>query len=224
MPSLREVQRGLRASLVEWDDGAAAAWVLGDGLAPEQRLSIYRNTFAANLANALRLSFPAVRQLVGGEFFGGAAHLFVHERPPLTAYLDEYGREFPDFLSRFPAAASLAYLPDIARLEWAVTRALHAPDRDPLDVALLAAIDEPDHDRVRFVPHPCVSLVSSVYPVDTIWRAVLAQDDAALAKIDLTAGPVWLIVQRLASGINVTRADQRSWRFAADLLAGRALG
>lgn len=224
MPSLRELQHAIRKSLVERDDTIAVDWIVADGLAPERRLSVYRNTFASNLSNALRLSFPAVHRLVGAEFFEGAARIFAHERPPHSAYLDEYGADFPDFLARFPPAASLRYLADVARLEWAVTRALHAPDLEPLDVAQLAQLAPSDHDRVRFVPHPSVSAATADYPVDTIWRAVLAQDDAALASIDLATGPVWLIVQRLATGVDVTRIDEPAWRFAAELFAGRPLG
>jgi hypothetical protein len=224
MPSLLEAQRAIRLSLVERDDSAAAAYIVADELAPEQRLSVYRNTFASNLANALRLSFPAVQRLVGAEFFDGVARIFAHERPPVSAYLDEYGAEFPDFLARFAPAVSLVYLPDVARLEWAVNRALHAPDAEPLDAARLAALVPSDHDRVRFVPHPSVSLVRADYPVDAIWRAVLEQDDVALSTIDLAAGPVWLLVQRLATGVEVTRVDERAWRFAAELFAGRPLG
>lgn len=224
MPSLREVQHAIRRSLVERDDSVAVDWIVADGLAPERRLSVYRNTFVANLANALRLSFPAVHRLVGAEFFEGAAQIFSHERPPVSAYLDEYGAEFPEFLARFAPAASLVYLPDVARLEWAVNRALHAPDVEPLEVTRLAALEPADHDRVRFVPHPSVSTVMAGYPVDAIWRAVLAQDDAALAAIDLAAGPVWLIVQRLVSGVDVTRIEGPIWRFTAELFAGRPLG
>jgi hypothetical protein len=224
MPSLREVQHAIRMSVVERDASAAVVFVLGDGLAPEQRLSVYRDTFAGNLTNALRLSFPAVQRLVGAEFFEGAAQIFAHEQPPLSAYLDEYGSEFPDFLARFPPAASLVYLPDLARLEWAVTRALHASDVESLDVSRLVAVAPSDYDRVRFVPHPSVGLISGGYPVDAIWRAVLAQDDAALTAIDLAAGPVRLLVQRLAAGVEVTRMDEQAWRFTAALLAGQPLG
>jgi hypothetical protein len=225
MPSLRELQHAVRMSLVERDDSEAASYIVDDGLAPERRLSVYRNTFASNLANALRLSYPAVHRLVGDEFFEGAAHIFVHERPPVSAYLDEYGGEFPEFLARFSPAASLVYLADVARLEWAVNRALHASDVELLNVARLAELEQSDHDRVCFVTHPSVSLVKADYPVDSIWRAVLAQDDAALAAIDLAAGPVWLLAQRPAGGgVEVTRIDEGSWRFAAELLAGRPLG
>lgn len=224
MPSLREVQRAMRASLVEHLDDAAAACIVDDGRAPEQRLSVYRNTFASNLANALRLSYPAVQRLVGAEFFEGAAQIFAHERPPLSAYLDEYGAEFPDFLARFPPAASVVYLADVARLEWAVTCALHAPDVAPLDPARLAEIAPGDHDRVSFVPHPAVSLVRADHPVDTIWRAVLAHDDAALGAIDLTIEPLGLLVERLATGVEVTRIKEATWRFTEALMTGLPLG
>src|SRR6266704_4459115 len=91
MPSLHEVQQAIRMSVVEREDSIAATFVIGDGLAPEQRLSVYRNTFVSSLTNALRLSYPAVHRLVGAEFFEGAAQIFVDDRPPRGAYLDEYG-------------------------------------------------------------------------------------------------------------------------------------
>src|SRR6266511_1419278 len=132
----------MRASLVVRDDRGISAHVVDAGMSPAERLDVYRSTFASVLTKALRLSYPAVHRLVGAEFFDGAARIFVHERPPVSAYLDKYGAEFVEFLARFPPAASLAYLGDVARLEWAVNRALHAPDGEPLDVTRLAALEQ----------------------------------------------------------------------------------
>ncbi len=224
MPSLHELQRVFGQRLIGQEEGTLAACVVGDGLAPEQRLAVYRNTFEGNLVTALRLSYPAVHRLVGAEFFEGAARVFAHQRPPRSAWLDEYGAEFANFLRAFPAAASLAYLPDVALLEWAVSRALHAPDVDSLDARRLADLAPADHERVCFVAHPSLSLLRSDYPADTIWRAVLAQDDAALGAVDLGAGPVCLLVERLATGVEVGRLDLRAWRFADALVAGMPLG
>ena len=223
MPALRELQHALYRSLVERDDGDAAAHIRADGLAAAERLSIYRNTFFGSLTNALRLSYPAVHRLVGAEFFEAVAQEFIEAQPPRGAYLDEYGAEFPDFLVRFPAAESVPYLPDVARLEWAVSRALHAPDATPLDVAALCAVGEGDHDRVRFVPHPSLSLVGARYPADTLWRAVLEQDSATLGSIDFADAPVWLLIQRLPTGIDVRRLSEPAWRFASALRAGQPL-
>lgn len=223
MPALRELQHAVYRSLMERDDGDAAAHIRADGLAAADRLSIYRNTFYGTLTNALRLSFPAVHRLVGADFFEASAQKFVEGEPPRGAYLDEYGGGFPSFLAQFPAARSLPYLPDVAQLEWAVSRALHAPDSTPLDFAALCAVGEDDHERVRFVPHPSLSLVRAGCAADTIWRAVLEQDDATLGAIDFGDAPVWLLIQRLSTGVDVKRVSEPEWRFASALCTGQPL-
>jgi len=226
-PSLREAQRAIARSVVQGQDEAAATMICADGFIAEQRLAIHRNTFVASLTKVLRLTYPAVDRLVGSEFFDGAARAFVRERPPRSAWLDDYGADFPDFLAAFAPAASLPYLADVARLESAVSRALHAADARAVDLARLAAIDEADHGRIRFTPQPSVSLLRANSPVDTLWRAVIEQDDAALAGLDLAAGPVGLLVQRSSDGdggVRVTRVEERAWRFAEQLFAGVPLG
>ena len=222
-PSLLELQRAMHSSLVRREDRDAAAHVLADGIDPAARLGVYHNTFASVLPRALRLSYPAVERLVGAEFFEGAVRAFIEEQPPRSACLDDYGAGFADFLACFAPAASLEYLPDVARLEWAVNRALHAPDAKPLDTARLVALTEDEQARVRFAPHPSASLVRAGHPVDAIWRAVLDRDDAPLAAIDPGAGPAWLLVQRLATGVEARRMSESAWRITAALFAGRPL-
>jgi hypothetical protein len=111
----------------------------------------------------------------------------------------------------------------VARLERAVGQALHAPDTKSLEHSQLLDIEPPYQGRVCFTPHPSVSLVSSPYPVDAIWRAVLARDDVALAAIKLSSGAVRLLVERRAGEIEVTRLDERRWKFAEALFAGHSL-
>src|SRR6267154_686616 len=60
-------------------------------------------------------------------------------------------------------------------------------------------------------------------PVDAVWRAVLDEDDAALSTINLGDGPVWLLVQRLATGIDLRRMSESAWRFTAALCAAASL-
>lgn len=223
MSMLLDVQRAICRSLIERDDGLAAEHIVADALAPAARLSIYRNTFIGNLTTALRFSYPAVHRLVGAAFFETAARIFIEARPPRSAYLDEYGADVPEFLAQFEPAASLVYLSGVARLEWAINRALHAPDVESLDVSRLLTIGPADHGRIVFRPHPSVGLVHAEHAVDEIWRAVLAEDDAALKAIDLRSGPVWLLVQRTAKGNAVIRSNEPEWRFMAELCASRPL-
>jgi hypothetical protein len=222
VPTLLEIQTAMRRGLLDNGDAAVAA-TLSDALAPSGRLSIYRNTSRTALTNALRLSFPAVQRLVGEDFFEAAADAFITREPPHTAWLDLYGESFPEFLQSFEPAAALIYLPDVARLERAVGHALHAIDAEPLEYSQLLDIEPAIQERLCFIPHPSVSLVFSPYPVDVIWRAVLARDDVALAAIDLSAGAVRLLVERRAGEVEVTRMDERQWKFGEALFASHSL-
>ncbi|MFI4868946.1 MAG: putative DNA-binding domain-containing protein [Steroidobacterales bacterium] len=233
MPALLELQRALRAQLL--DDAAAPggppspedarsleqAWLAGDDGA--LRLAIYRNTCLSTLINALRLSFPAVQRLVGAEFFEASARAFIRRHPPASAYLNDYGADFPGFVRVFPPAAGLAYLGDVAQLEWAVNRALHASDVPGLDLTRLAGLDASALSRVRFSAHPGLSLLRLEFPADAIWRAVLDQNDTAMAGIDLAGGPVQLLIERDAAGVQVRRLNMAAWDFIAQLCAGRPL-
>ncbi len=221
MPTLLETQTAMQASLLHRDSRAVSALLAGHVSA--NRLDIYRNTFVHTLTRALRLSFPATERLVGVEFFEGAAQVFIAGHPPRAAWLDQYGGDFPGFLRGFPPAMSIAYLGDVAELEWAVNSALHAADVAPLDLAGLGAIEAEDMLRVCFVPHPSVRLLRLDYPADVIWRAVLDSDDDALGKIDLGCGPRNLLVERRSTGVEVECPDESGWGFLARLCAGLSI-
>jgi hypothetical protein len=221
MPTLLEVQRAMRATIIGGEP-AAIMGALSDGIGPD-RLNIYRNTILFALTRALRLAFPAVERLVGAEFFEGAADIFIREHLPQAAYLDQYGGEFPEFLLRFPPATSLSYLGDVAELEWAVNRAQHAPDVKPLELEELAEVATDNQEDVGFQPHPSLGLIRTEYPADDIWRAVLAGDDQALAALDLAAGPLFLLVERAKGDVEVSRMQAAEWHFLNALCRGDPL-
>lgn len=218
MPALLEVQHRVRAALFDRTAQSAAL----DGVA-EELLAIYRNTAHSTLVNALRLSFPAVQRLVGAEFFEGCAREFIREHLPDSAYLNDYGRQFPQFLALFPPAAGIGYLCDVAQLEWAINRALHAADAVPLDVTRLSGLSEAALPTVRLQVHPAVSVLQLRSPADNIWRAVLDGDDAAMAAIDLNSGPAYLLIERRDERVQVERLSAGAWQFTGSLIAGSQL-
>jgi hypothetical protein len=223
MPVLLELQRGFATALQE---GAAPASLealqITDSNVPE-RFGVYAATRLATLIRTLSLAFPAVQRLVGADFFEAAAREFISQWPPECACLDDYGARLPSFLQEFAPAAQLPYLPDVARLEWAVSRALHAADAAGLDVTRLAALGNAERAEVRFVAHPSISLLELRSPADAIWRAVLDQDAAALAAIELGEGPIFLLIERAAHGIQVRRLHSGAWHFTQRLCAGEPL-
>jgi Putative DNA-binding domain len=221
---LLETQQ-LFAQALRQNNAALLAQLIDTGpVALEERLAIYRGTMLGTWGRALGLCYPAVRQLVGDEFFDNAAQRFALESPPANPDLDHYGLGFDRFLAEFPPASGLPYLPDVARLEQAVNRALHAPRVKPLKPERLAGLGGQALELACFVPHPSVSLLEVRYPADLIWRAVIEHDDAALGGLELDCQPLHLLVQRPYEDTSVVRLGAGAWHLARQIFEGEPLG
>ena len=107
---------------------------------PTRRFAVYRNNVVAGLVRALKDRFPVVERIVGEEFFGAMARVFVVERPPRSPLLATYGDDFAAFIAAFEPARELVYVAAVARLEAARTRAYHAADATPLDADNVVAV------------------------------------------------------------------------------------
>ncbi|MEL7461166.1 MAG: DNA-binding domain-containing protein [Pseudomonadota bacterium] len=135
-----------------------------------KRFDVYRNNVVVSLTQALEVAFPAVRKLVGEANFKVLAGAFLRAHPPKSPLLMLWGDEFPSFLAGFPAAKSIGYLPDAARLEQAIRESYHAADCDPIDPEVLGQIppEQLTQTKLRFAP--ALKLISSPWPVHAIWR------------------------------------------------------
>ena len=194
MLALSDLQAAIRDALLGGDTEAAARHIAPDGLDPEARLQIYGHHVIATLTAVLESTFPVVRRLVNARFFAYAADTFIRQHPPSEPCLVAYGDTFPEFLSVFPPCRAHAYLPDVARLEWAVHAARYAGEARPLDAARLSSMPVDTLPRLVFRLHPSVSFVSSSWPIDRIWQA--NQDDASADEIvDLDGGGAHLEVR-----------------------------
>ena len=222
MPSLRDVQARFAAGLLAGDDAAIAELIAGDGLDPRARLAVYRHHVLTTLTAVLEGAFPVVRRLVDRRFFAYAADAFIRRHPPAGPCLGEYGAAFPEFLADFDACASLRFLPDVARLEWAVHVAVQAPPADALDLAGLRRVDPVDMLRLRLVPHPGLTYLASPWPVDGIWQA--HQDGEPAALPDLGAGGVCLEIGPSEHGVRLRALGRASHALRSGLARGLTLG
>jgi len=222
MLPLRDLQGALAASVLEGADAALAPIVRADGIGFEGRLQVYRNNTFSSLTAALKDSFPVVCQLVDERFFGYAAQEYIRARPPHAPRLAEYGGDFGDFLAGFVPVRHLAYLPDVARLEWAVNAAYHAADAPKLDPARIATVPQDHYPQLKFVPHPSAQLFASESPVDRIWQAHQPGGDLE-TKIDLSSGGCRLLIDRHEQDIRFLALDAAGFALAAALCAGVSL-
>jgi hypothetical protein len=140
-----------------------------------RRFAVYRNNVTSSLIEALSARFPVIKRLVGDEFFVGLARSYVLREPPFSPLLIHYGETFPAFIGDFEPAKPLPYLADVARLEYARGRAYHAADAEPVPREVFAALAEEGIGATRVRLHPSVSILSSPYPVFSIWQANQAE-------------------------------------------------
>lgn len=135
-----------------FDDPAHVASEVA-GLASQPAFAVYRNTVVKGCIDALIANFPAVTRLVGKEWMHAAATLYVREHRPRDPTLLRYGDQFADFIARFPPAAEITYLPDVARIDRLWTEVHSAPDDDLLNPEMLAGLSQLTGLGVKLRPH-----------------------------------------------------------------------
>lgn len=192
--ALSEAQRLFGSALLNPDAARLAAQQLaGDVDTNMHRLAIYRgNAIAAGL-RALQAHYPVCASLVGASFFEGLAREYRRRCGSSSGDLSDYGAEFARFLADFEPAQSVPYLPDVARLEWAVHEAEHAPDAPPAPVTREPAL----------LWWPGSAVLSFDHAAADIWLA--HQPNATVALDEIEPGPQGALVHRAGVEVKVAR-------------------
>lgn len=193
-------QSSFVAALLEPRLDMPAGLRVAAGINPALRFAVHRNNIVVALVDALAAAFPVTQALVGEDFFRAMARERVCTNPPRSPIISEYGAGFADFISACHSAAPVAYLADVARLEYLRTQAYHAADADPLHVSHFhALLATPERIAgTRLVLHPACAWLSSRHAVHSIWAAHQDLDDIAdanLGAIDLDAAECVLVTR-----------------------------
>ncbi len=222
-PSLAELQRDFAASVLHGDASIEAA-VAGNGLAAAQRMQIYRHIIENTFSEALQTSYPAVRLLVGDDFFDLAALRYLRDYPATSGNLQDYGAHFAAFLAAMPEASSLAYLPDIARLEWARQCSLLAADAEPLSAdAVTQRLHtlQQSEAAIALRLHPSLQIIASDYPLFDIWRYCMEPDETPPPALDRGGQP--LLIWRDAAQIAMQPVSAATTLLLRALLDGQSI-
>jgi len=201
---------------------AMQRWLAGNGDEVDRRLAIYRANMVAAAGRALASACPVVRQVVGNDFFGGLAREYQHGTPSTSGDLTEYGSSFPDFLAGFEHTRDLPYLPDLARLEWAVHRACGAADAPDWDPSSLGAVDPEMQSAIRLQWAPGTAIVPSPHPIVRIWTIHQGGDDGQFS-VDWSRSENALVT-RDGFVVRVSDCSPADACFIAASLAGEPLG
>lgn len=189
----------------------------------ERGIEVYRNNYRGNLHDALSGAYPVIRLLVGEEFFRWLAKCFIEKYPSRSGNMHRYGSEMPEFLANFENTQHLAYLPDMARLEWAYHHSYFADDVMPFDLTSLAMVAPESYGELCWHLNPGCTLLTSVYPIAAIWQAHQngAPEDI---HIDLNSSDKSLLVYRNALSVKIIHIAAASHHWLMLLQQGNTMG
>ncbi|WP_322032626.1 DNA-binding domain-containing protein [Paraburkholderia sp. J76] len=226
----RDRQKDFAAALLDPAMPIPRGLVGPDGKPDAKRFNVYRNNVFTGLIDALKAAFPAVRRIVGDEFFTAMARIHVALDPPGSPVMLEYGHAFAGFIETFEPAQSVPYLADVARLERAWAEAYHAAEPAPGALAALGAmgatgatgaIEAQRLAHARFALHPSLRVVRSTFPVVDLWRMNI--DGGVPAAIDVFGGGQHALVVRPHAEVEVRRMTEGAATFVQRLAAGDSI-
>ena len=129
MPNLAELQESMRRSIHAQEMAPELdKAIVSDELTASTRLQIYQNNYQGTLVDTLLGVFPIVSAFVGEVFTRTALKHFIEHTPPTDACLSMFGEDFPRFIANYKHAEDVAYLEDIAELEWQIHALQHVQE------------------------------------------------------------------------------------------------
>ena len=218
--SLRELQDRFLTALYDGDRTMAAALVEGAGLDAQARVQVYRNSGTLIHTDTLRTTYPAVLALVGEDFFESAAMQYRCAHPSTSGNLQAFGSTFAAFLESLPGAQQLAYLADVARLEWLRQEVALAADITPALAAAPQEFPVSNKGALRLELHPSLRLFASPHAVLTLWRYAMAAD---AGRLQLPAEGEHVAMWRSGADVAMTAVDAASFVCITALLQGASI-
>jgi hypothetical protein len=179
-------------------------------------IAIYRNNVFSNYSHVLSKVYPVIQRLVGEDFFAAMSDAYIHKTPSKSGDVRHYGAVFANFLSHYPPALSLVYLPDVAGIEWACHQVLNQPDSVIFDVAKLAQISPERLAQSRIELCAASALVSSSYPAIKIWQTN-QPDYVGDGNVDLSAGAEYGLVLRKHFAVTLHSLNAAEFEFLSQL-------
>lgn len=189
-------------------------------------LRAYRANGLAVAHRALMAAYPSVAAMIGEEAMQVLARDLWWHAPPTLGDLARWGGGLAEWLASFEPLAAYPWLPDCARLDWAVHCAATLADV-PQGVEDLHLLAEVDPEQLSLVLVPGLVQVHSLWPLAELRQAHLAAEPdpdviAQLLSLDRPQTSVTL-VWRQGWQTRVSTVTSAEAQFMQALAEGQSL-
>lgn len=178
------------------------------------RLNIYRNNVFGNFNSVLEGIFEVVKMLVGEKYFSQLCDSYNQKYFSRSGNLDNYGKDFPQFLTQKRSQHKLTFLPDLAKLELLVHKAYFADLAEAFPLDKFKKLPQKKFFNLKFSLHPSCFIISSKFAIFSIWKDNI--ENKGRKKIDAT-NPEFILVERISGKVNIHHLAKEEFIFLKNI-------
>jgi hypothetical protein len=167
-------------------------------------------------------TYPVVARLVGEDYFRSLASRYLRDFPSTSGNIQDLGANMAAFIDTLIELRELAYLSDVARLEWLIQESCRSSDAAPNDLTALADLTPAHFGELHFSLQPSARLLCSSYPLLRIWQSN-QQPTESLETISLDEGGDLLLVIRRGTEIEIESLSPGQFALLCQLEQGHSL-
>lgn len=193
------------------------------GTPGRERIEVYADGYPARIREALGEVYEAVHAAVGDEAFHDLALAYAGEHVSRDYNLNHAGLEFPEFLGKAPITQEAAFLPDLARFEWAIWDVFHGlPNQEAASPEELAKVSAEDWERSQILFRKPLFIFKSQWPVLELWK--VRRNPSAASALALENNPQTVLISRKENQVRCEVLQRDQARLLEGLLGGQTLG
>jgi len=186
-----------------------------------ERIDIYRRGYHARLIECLADDYPVLQHALGEDAFEALCRRYIARHPSRAPSLNYFGRHMADFCRSEPLSDA-RFASDLAKLEWAIVLAIHAPTARTIGFEDLTKVDTKRFPAARFRVNPSLEILHLEYPANAYLQAfrqgrptVIPVEQPSCVAVYRTGRSVWrlelepamvTLVKSLASGVTLEAA------------------
>ncbi len=186
-----------------------------------KNLSIYRDNIEAVHINALKISFPIVRELLGDRFFIKLARDYILNTQWRSHSIDDLGCNFDQFILNHELTQNITYLSEVVSIEWLIQSLPEKRNNNvDLSLQLKKLFENSEGFTIGLLPH--INIFESSRGGMTIW---LEHQKESFNSIDITniKTSYWLL-ENNGIDVKVKQIDKDSFSFVKAIVKEKNIG